>query len=240
MWRTVAFAQGDDAITPYRPSVSSPAQLPVPGQLELELGGVRQRSNGLRRDAVPYQFKLAFSRRWGVLVGGEARVDAREGAARARGAGDTSVIVKRAWELDGSAAAGIEMGVKLPTAPDALGSGKADGTVNAIYSRDLGAVHVDANLNGTRLGAVDPGTGRMQTGVSISLSAPLSQRWGAIVEASGTRRHGAERAAQLLGAVTFSPTPRLTFDAGVVRAAHPAPRSRSVFAGVVFPVARLW
>jgi|GEM_PF-3354897 len=37
-------AADEDAITPYRPSVSSPAQLPVAGQLELELGGIHVRS----------------------------------------------------------------------------------------------------------------------------------------------------------------------------------------------------
>ena len=56
-------ADGDvaDAITPYRPSVSSPAQLPLAGQLEFELGGLRTRSPDARRSSLPYQFKLAFS-----------------------------------------------------------------------------------------------------------------------------------------------------------------------------------
>lgn len=237
---SLALAEGDDSITPYRPSVSSPAQLPVPGQLELELGGVRQRSDGVKRDSVPYQFKLAFSREWGLLLGGEARIAVRDGIGRTQGLGDTNLVLKRAWELDDTSAAGIELGIKLPTAGNALGSGRIDSTVNAIYSKDLGAIHMDANLNGTRIGAVDPGTDRMQTGVSISFSAPLSERWGAIMEVSASQRRGTEHAAQLLGAVTFSPSKRLTLDAGVVRAAHPKPGATSVFAGVVFPVTRFW
>ena len=48
---TAAAAADDDAITPYRPSVSSPAQLPVPGQLEIELGGLHARSDDSRRSS---------------------------------------------------------------------------------------------------------------------------------------------------------------------------------------------
>lgn len=237
---TMALAGDDDAITPYRPSVSSPAQLPVPGQLELELGGVRLRSNDSHRNSLPYQFKLAFNREWGILLGGEAHISARDSTGRLRGLGDTNVVLKRAWGIDDSAAAGMEVGIKLPTAGDSLGSGKADYTLNTIYSKDLGAVHMDANLNAARLGAADPGTARTQIGMSVSFSSPLSERWAAILELSGTHRGGTDNAAQFLGAVTFSPSKRLTFDVGVARAARPAPGATSFFAGVVFPVTQLW
>ncbi len=237
---TTALAGDDDAVTPYRPSVSNPAQLPVPGQLELELGGLRLRSDDSRRDSLPYQFKLAFNKDWGILLGGEAHISARDSAGRSRGFGDTNVVLKRAWGIDDTTAAGMEVGIKLPTAGDSLGSGKADYTVNTIYSKDLGAVHMDANLNAARLGATDPGIARMQIGMSVSFSTPLSDRWAAILELSGTHRGGTDNGAQFLGAVTFSPSKRLTFDAGVARAGRPAPGATSFFAGVVFPVTQLW
>ena len=61
-----AHADDEAAITPYRPSVSTPAQLPSPGQLEFELGGLASSfSGGARRDSLPYTFKLAFSDEWG-------------------------------------------------------------------------------------------------------------------------------------------------------------------------------
>ena len=239
-----ARAGDSDPILPYRPSVSSPAQLPVAGQLELELGGLSNRSGSgsgtSRRDSLPYQLKLAFSTEWGLLLGGEAQVTLREGGTRSRGVGDTNVILKRAWLIDDATAFGIELGAKLPTARDTLGSGKADATLNAIYSKDLGSVHMDANLNATRLGAVDPGTGRLQTGASASFSLPLNAQWSVTAEASGTRQRGADSATQVLAALSFSPTKRLTFDIGIARAARPAPGATSYFAGVVFPVASLW
>ncbi len=241
-----ALAGDSDPILPYRPSVSSPAQLPVAGQLELELGGLSHRSGAgsgsgtSRRDSLPYQLKLAFSTEWGLLLGGEAQVALREGGTRSRGVGDTNLILKRAWLIDDATAFGMELGAKLPTARDTLGSGKADATLNAIYSKDLGPLHMDANLNVTRLGAVDPGTGRLQTGASASFSLPLAAQWGVTAEASGTRQRGTDSATQVLAALSYSPTKRLSFDIGIARAARPAPGATSYFAGVVFPVASLW
>jgi len=66
--------------------------------------------------------------------------------------------------------------VKLPTAKDTIGSGKIDWSLNTIYSRELGPVHLDANLNAVRFGAVDAGTSRTQFGASASFSTALSER----------------------------------------------------------------
>lgn len=229
-----------DPVTPYRPSVSSPAQLPSPGQLELEVGGLHSRTADVRRDSLPYQLKLAFSPQWGVLVGGEAFVSLREDGERARGLGDTNVVLKRAFLVDDATAFGLEFGVKLPTARDAIGSGRADQVINGIFSRDLGSVHMDANLNFTRMGMVDEGTGRMQTGLSASFAQPLNDRFGITAEVSGTRRSGADSTAQVLLALTYSPTKFLTMDVGLIRGLNPASPDLALFTGVVLPLAKLW
>jgi hypothetical protein len=235
-----ANADDADAITPYRPSVSSPAQLPVAGQLEVELGGLRARSDDGRRSSLPYAFKLAFNKEWGVVIGGEAHVWARDDSGKVQGLGDTALVLKRAWIVDDASAFGIEFGAKLPTANESIGSGRADYTLNTIYSRDIGPVHMDANLNATRLGAFDDGTGRTQLGASASFSGALSDRWGLTGEVSGTHRAGNENGRQLLAALTYSPSKRLTFDVGIARAFRPMPATTQVFAGVVFPLAKLW
>lgn len=233
-------AADEDAITPYRPSVSSPAQLPVAGQLELELGGIHMRSGDTRRTGLPYQLKLAFNADWGLLFGGEAQVWQYDGVDHVRGVGDTTLVLKRAWVVDDASAFGTEFGVKLATAKDTIGSGRADYTVNTIYSRDLGVVHMDANLNATRLGVVDADTSRTQLGLSASFSTPLSEHWGITGELSGTHRGGVDNSVQVLAALAYSPTKRLTFDIGVARSPRPSPAATSVFAGVVFPLAKLW
>lgn len=236
-----ALAQEERGITPYRPSVSTPAQLPVAGQLELELGGLGVKMGDARRDSLPYLFKLAFNDQWGVLVGGEAYVSSRDASgARARGVGDTGVVLKRAFLVDEATAFGLELGVKLPTAKDTLGSGKADYTLNGIYSKDLGKVHMDANLNFTRLGAFEAGSSPTQAGLSASFSVPLAQQWSATAELSGTHRNGAAGTAQWLAAATYSPSKRLSIDFGVARGMNHASQDWSVFSGVVMPIAKLW
>ena len=81
-------AQDGPPITPYRPSVSSPAQLPAPGQLEFELGGLSTKTDDDRRASLPYTFKLGFNEQWGVLIGGEGYVSSRSGGdPRQRGIG---------------------------------------------------------------------------------------------------------------------------------------------------------
>lgn len=140
----LAQAQDGDPILPYRPSVASPAQLPVPGQLEFEAGGLLLKTHATHRASLPYTFKLALTPEWGVLLGGEVFVRARnETGRRDMGLGDATVVLKRAFLLDSTTALGLELGWKLPTAKDAIGSGKRDVTVNGIFSRDLGVVHMD-------------------------------------------------------------------------------------------------
>ena len=238
-----ADSDGDDrgdAITPYRPSVSSPAQLPVPGQLEVELGGLRARNDDGRRTSLPYALKLAFTKEWGLVLGGEGHVWARDDSGRTQGLGDTTLVLKHAWLVDDATAFGAELGAKLPTAKDDIGSGRADYTLNTIFSRDIGPVHLDANLNATRFGRVDAGAGRTQFGASASFSGALAEHWGLTGEVSGTRRSGADSGVQVLSAITYSPSKRLTFDIGIARSIRPRPATTQVFAGMVFPLAKLW
>jgi len=234
-----AYADNLPPVTPYRPSVASPAQLPAPGQLELELGGLSARGGGDRRDSLPYQLKLAFSDKWGILIGGEAAVADRQGDERTSGFGDTTFTVKRTWVLDEPTAVGLELAAKAPTAGDGIGSGKADYTINGIFSRDLGSVHMDLNLNETRQGAPDAGTGRMQAGWASSFSTQIADKWTATTELSGMRQKNAPHTVQLLAALTYSPTPRMAIDVGVAKGLASVSQDWSLFGGIVLPLANL-
>jgi hypothetical protein len=236
-----AHAADDTGVTPYRPSVSTPAQLPVPGQLELELGGLATQSGAGRRNSLPYEFKLAFSSEWGVLLGGDAFVSMHDaGGARQRGIGDTMLVLKRAFVIDDATAFGLELGAKLPTARDTIGSGKTDWTLNTIYSKDLGKMHMDANLNETHLGAHEYGTSDMQTGASVSFSTQIDAHWSATWEVSGTRSRGAASTAQWLAALSYAPSRTIAVDFGVARGLNNASPDWSLFTGVVVPLGRLW
>lgn len=110
--------------TPYRPSVSSPAALPAPGYLELEAGW--QKTGGEEsRSGLPLLLKYAFSEDFGVLLGTEAAVSqVVPGASRQRGMGDSTLVLKWRRPLADGRALGLELGAKLATASDGLGSGR--------------------------------------------------------------------------------------------------------------------
>jgi hypothetical protein len=236
-----AFADDEPSVTPYRPSVSNPAQLPVAGQLELEYGGLFSKTDDTRRNSLPYLLKLAFDKKWGVLLGGDAYVSQKDASGvRERGLGDTTLVLKRAFLVDDATAFGLELGAKIPTAKDSLGSGKADYSINSIFSKDIRKVHMDANLNVTRLGAIGSGTGRTQTGLSAAFSMPVAERWGVTTELSGTHRDGVTNTGQFLVAAAFSPTKQLTIDFGVARGLTSASPDWSLFTGVVMPITKLW
>lgn len=236
-----AWAAGEPEVAPYRPSVSNPAGLPTPGQLELEFGVQHDKDHGARSDSLPYLLKLAFTREWGVLLGGNAQVWERdEQGMRRHGAGDTGITLKRAFLIDDNLGFGLEFGANLPTAKRGLGSGKADYTLNAIYSQGIRKLHLDVNLNATRIGAPEEGSGRVETGLAAALAMPLGRNWSAVAEWSGTRRSGAQSTAQVLAAVSYSPDLKFSIDAGFAKGLNGATPDWSFFTGFVIPVARLW
>jgi hypothetical protein len=240
-----ATARADDApaVTPYRPSVSTPAALSAPGWLEVEAGVQSSRADDpRRRDSLPYSLKLAFSPDWGIRIAGDAWVHqlGADGGS-ARGGGDTSFVLKRRFARDDASAFGVELGVKLPTARRELGSGHSDVGINGIYSADFaGKWHVDINASATRLGGSDPGASAWQKGWAAALSRNVTERWSAVGELSGTQRGGVGRTAQALVATTYSISPAIAVDLGVSKGLSAASGGWSVFTGATFLAGRLF
>ena len=231
----------DYAITAYRPSVSSPAQLPSAGHLELETGGLSTKTDSAKRNSTPYGLKLAFNERWGAVITGEAIVQTDDGqGSRAYSFGDTSLVLKRAFILDNDTALGLEAGIKLPTAKDNIGTGETDYSINSIVSHDFGSIHMDANFNLTHVGFVNDGESSIQKGEAASFSYPLSKKIGLIAELSGVQRSGTPSTLQLLTAFTYSPSKILTVDIGIATGLNHASQDYSAFFGAVLPVAKLW
>jgi hypothetical protein len=240
---TAAAAEDAPTVTPYRPSVSTPAELSAPGWLEVEAGVQRSRADDpKRRDTLPYTLKLAFTPDWGIRVGGDAVMrQLNADGSRLSGGGDTSVVLKRRFAVDSASAFGAELGVKFPTARGGLGSGHSDVGVNGIYSADFGGKwHVDLNAMATRLGGADPGTSAWQKGWAASLSRSLTDEWTVGGELSGTQQGGAARTAQALVAASYSVSPRLVVDVGASKGLNAASGGWSVFTGMTFLAARVF
>lgn len=243
---TASVATAQDAspvVTPYRPSVSTPAALSAPGWLEMEAGvQSAQAVDPVRRESLPYTLKLAFTPDWGIRIGGDALVHQRSASGSSvRGGGDTTVVLKHRFAVDDASAFGLELGVKVPTARSGLGSGHADAGLNGIYSADFaGNWHADLNLTATHVGGVDRGIGTWQNGWATALSRNLNEKWGIVGEWSGTRQAGIGNTSQALVATSCSVSPAITFDVGVSKGLTVASGGWSVFSGVTFLVARLF
>jgi hypothetical protein len=232
---------GKPVATPYRPSVSTPAQLSAPGWLEIEGGVWRQFGNSAHRDSLPWTAKLAFSEDWGIRVGGEALVRQTDGPGQTlSGNGVTGVVLKRRFAVNEQSAFGIEIGATLPTGHPGIVSGKTDTAINAIYSADLGDWHTDLNLTAIYLGAPDDGTSRLQTVWAAALSRPLNDALGLVAELSGTQQSGAGSAAQFLFGASYSVTKSLVFDVGMARRVSGSAPPWQAVAGFTWVAARLF
>jgi hypothetical protein len=235
----VAIADDSDELkaTPYRPTVSNPADLPVPHHFEWEAGGYSEHDSGdAQHFSVPYLLKYAFNENFGVLVGGESLVADRSGGDTTNGWGDTTVEMKFHHALSESTGIGFEAGAKLPTASHEFGTDRTDYTLNGILSTEAVGCDVDINLNYTRLGAADPGTGRDQLGWAVAAAHDLSQKWGLEGEVSGIDQHGAHGQAQFLGAMSFTAAPTLVFDGGALFGLNRESPRYALFAGMTMLV----
>jgi hypothetical protein len=230
------------SVTPYRPSVSTPAELSAPGWLEIEGGVSLARADGnARRDSLPYTIKLAFTSDWGVRIGGDAWVrQTDETGQQPRGVGDSSIVLKRRFAVSETSAFGLEAGANLPTGHKGISNGKPDYLLNGIYSADLGAYHADLNLALTRIGNIPADAGRTQTLWAASLSKTLNERWSLGSEISGTRQRGVDSTKQLLLSASYGVSKSLVLDAGVSRSLRSGVSDWSVFTGFTVLAGRVF
>ncbi len=231
-------ADEEVSATPFRPTVTSGAAISAPGWLELELGGQRLGGNGQdRRNSLPYLLKYSINDRFALLLGGDAQV----GVPGLHGRGDTQLTLKaRAPDPAEGISLGLEATLKLPTAPDGLGSGKRDESLKGIVGIDLPeGFHLDTNLLLTRLGAISPGQGRTQLAWAVAVSHPLGDAWTLAGDLSGTRQSGAPSTAQFLVAASFAASKRLVLDGGLATGLNRDTPKWTVFAGLTLLLGRL-
>jgi hypothetical protein len=237
-----ARAQDDEpTVTPYRPTVSNPADLSAPGWLELEAGASWLRdADATRTVSAPYLLKYAFDEDHGVLLGGTAWLDQmpRDGSS-ASGFGDTFIEWKQRFALREGMAFGIEAGVEVPTARANLGNGKPAYLINGIFSTDLGATHLDVNAGGTRFTRTQAPGAAWQNAWAVALSHPLGAQFGVAAEISGTAQRAVEHSHQALTALNYNLSRRCVLDAGVAYGLDRADHTRNVFFGGTFLIGKL-
>jgi hypothetical protein len=217
--------------TPYRPTISNPAELPVPGWVETELGWqLTHGGENKDRHSMPYLLKFAMNEDWGVLVGGDGYVNQVETkqSILTEGFGNVALFLKRRAALTETSVFGLEVGAAHQT----LDGGQFDYIANAIFSQDIGLFRLDTNVSATYLGGTEPGEDRWVVGWASALGFPIADQWGGAIEFSGFHRSGTPEFAQFLATVNYTYHPRVVFDAGAATGIMNSSYDWTVFAGV--------
>ena len=215
--RAATPADEQPEVVPYRPTVSTPADLPPPGYPQFESGYLTTRGGGsTRNDSVPLTFVLAWGPQWGLLIDTGAYARQREyDGSTAQSGGDTSLLLKYKLPIREDLALGLEFGPTLPTAKPPIGSGETDWNLTGIASADFGDLHVDANIGAVRVGAIAHDQGRVAANWSLAGSYPLNDRFTAAIEVSGNAQRGSSAASNALAALSYNVSRTLVVDVAV-------------------------
>lgn len=237
-WGIASSAMGKELqATPYRPTVSNPAYLPVPNYVEVEMGwqSLKAKSTERHRHSIPYLLKYAFTERIGVLIGGEAVVmEDQANRPTQSGFGDITGLVKLVHPLNTimPSAFGLEGGMKFPSAPSTIGTDRTDFLLNGIYSLAYGQFGLDLNLLYTRLGGAQGTQGKNEVGWVTTASYSVTDRVGVAGEFFGSHREGVRPFLQYLSALSYAITPRVVGDAGVAFGLTGASQEWTLFTGL--------
>jgi len=218
--------------TPYRPTVSNPAELSALRHVEIEFGTqLNQPGEQEQRNSLPFLLKYPFHEHWGLLIGGEAWLEMRDAAGSDSGFGNTAVLLKHYHPLSETLAVGFEAGAVFPTARQPLGQGRTDYSGNLIVSQDIGNLRIDVNAGVTRQGYREENYSRFFYNWALAASHPLTERWGIAGEFSGIFYPQQQSSSQFLATLTYAPTPRLVLDFGSTVGITDVSDDYTVFAG---------
>jgi hypothetical protein len=219
-------------VTPYRPTVSNPAELSALRHLEIELGTqLNQPGEQERQNSLPFLLKYPFHEQWGLLIAGEAWQETRDATSNANGFGNTSVLLKHYHPLTKTLAVGFETGAIFPTAHQSQGQERVDFSGTLLLSQDIGDLRIDANAGLVRSGYREENTSRFSYNWALAASYPLTERWGIAGEFSGIFYPQQQSTCQFLTAFNYALTPRLMLDFGETLGITNASDDYTVFAG---------
>lgn len=223
-------------VTPYRPTVSNPAELSAPRHFEIETGFERVTGGGLKeRLATPVTLKYAFNEDWGLLLNSGWMYENGRDDTVIDGWNSSSALIKSHYSLDETNALGIEFGVGTQADGGQFGRGHPDLVVNLIYSGDFGETRLDVNFGLNRLGTAeaDIDIDRHQYQWAVAVSHPVSDDWSLAAELSGNARQGSSPYSQALicAAYELSRTTVIDFG-GAYGVGGDTAATQNVFVGV--------
>jgi hypothetical protein len=245
-----AFGAEDDSesmrVRPCRPTVSCSADLVPPGALEIEMGYAARRARpGGFIHAEPLLVKLTLVRWLQLQVGWNTYVFTTGDVSRSLRYYDDLSFGAKAHFVDQAGALpslSASAALSIPSFDPAIDFPFAyDASFWLYASKDAGPLHFDLNC-GLNVWEFDLPQRSVQVFGALATSAPIASDFGAMAEMYIFSDAGriAPIDSGLLLATSYSPAPRVLFDAGVDVSFEPATRFYTLFAGVTFVPARLW
>jgi hypothetical protein len=233
-------AGAQDPLEPDRPDVTNGTHIVDVGLLQMEVGGIWNRSGGGQHDVgTPTSFRLGLTEWLEARISGDGFLAVTDPAGTARGVGNVQLGAKlRLWaDPGGVPVLSILPTVNLPAASESkgLGSGQADFTIAVLTGTDfLTHGHIDVNYGIGRIGAGSGLPRFTQHLVSWSASAEVPGPVTPYLEGFWYSRQdpdGGPVAAMDTGAI-YVINPRLALDGGVQVGLTEAAPTVSAFCGV--------
>ncbi len=240
---------GEITVNPNRPTFANPALTTQPGVAELEFGLQHSTSrDGSTAFAQPTLLKLGLLKDLELRLtsNGWLRQTAPDSPATT-GIGDSSVGVQWCYLHDGLFGMDQAISVfhKIPTADadKGLGSGAPDDGIILLFSRDIGANHLDVNFLETRQGrrTEDGGGHFWQPAGTVSFTHNLNDTWSITGELYGIGANElGPRIVSNLWCVAYKVSNRLVLDAGVDVGLTTGAPKYTLFAGLTVGLGRFY
>jgi hypothetical protein len=235
---------GDTHGLPCRPTIACTAEIVVPGAVEIEAGLLTRSLAAERQVSFPFLLKLSLTR-WVQLQVGSNGYTAEQGPT-ASSYFDNMTLGAKVHFLDQGdyrPALAVSAAAGFPVASQEGQMPTEDVYFTGFITKDIGPLHADLNV-GANLWRLDGGA-LPQEWVALALSTSLPPPFGLMVESYyfTDASPSASRDGGTLFAVSHSPKPWLTFDAGgdigYLRNV-PGARSFSAFIGMTIIPFVLW
>jgi hypothetical protein len=234
--QTTIATRPDLVAVPNRPTFATTAESVQRGVFEIEYGleaaSGHQNINGLLKWGVLENLELRFAnnpiqRNSGLTTTGDSGAGFKFKVFRQAKVRPTFSVVYTAG---------------IPTAPAASGIGAIGHSIQLLASKDFGKHHFDLNEGVQFVGR--PGASGFDRNyfTSLSYAHPLPGKWGYTAEVAGFSRTNATNPAVMviLGAVTYSPSPRLVLDCGGYFAVYGNLPRFTFAAGLTYAVADVY
>ena len=235
----------DTHVLPCRPTIACTADIVAPGVFELETGALyRHLGSPGPVWTFPFLAKLTLAKWIQVQAGSNGFTQAIDPGV-AQYLDDLTVTAKfHLTDADPHGATpsvSASAGFSFPASTNQEGFAPTyDATFTAYASKDFGPIHADANL-ALELWRIDA-SATAQELATLALSLALPPPFGVMAEAYyfSPADPVATRDGGILFAVSHSPRPWLTFDAGGDVGYFPSTRSFSVFVGMTIAPVVFW